>query len=112
VVPSQPEAPPAPRTSHIKLVSSPAGASVYVGNDLLGTTPHEFDVESGKLPFDAVFKLKGQKDIQRTVDPSENREISVEFAKPPGKRPAGGDGRRPKGGKQGPSDLKNPFSGM
>ena len=52
---------------NVRLVSTPAGAEVFVGADRVGKTPHVLKV-SGQDAVDVVFKKKGFKDLSRRIE--------------------------------------------
>jgi serine/threonine protein kinase len=59
VAPPPPPAPAVPATIAIGLHSVPTGASVYVGDVLVGTTPTTYRASAGSQPLDLTFHLAG-----------------------------------------------------
>jgi eukaryotic-like serine/threonine-protein kinase len=71
VVPTPPSPPPAPARTAIRFSSSPPGASVSRKDtgEVLGTTPFEASVPSGKTAIEFVFQKPGHDETAMTLVP-------------------------------------------
>jgi hypothetical protein len=72
----------------LKLTSQPSGATVLLGDTVLGKTPLEHRLAKSQSEVTFLFKLAGHRPERRTVTPSADAEVKATLAK------AGGGGRQ------------------
>ena len=73
--------PSAPATVKLTLRSSPSGADVFVGPELIGRAPVAYPHAVGKDPINFTFRLNGYKDATRALVPDEARDVEVPLQK-------------------------------
>jgi hypothetical protein len=102
--PVEPAAPPAPATVALTVTSTPKGATVLLGSEVLGTTPFNGTMPRGEDAAELTVKLAGYKEKSIKVTPMRDIVFDIELAK---KKAAGG-GSKPAG--DGSKDRSvNPF---
>ena len=102
VAPAPPPAIPAP--IEIGLDSVPTGASVYVGDVLVGTTPTKYKTESRGEPLEFTFRVAGFEPERIRAMPTPGLTISAKFATPvAAKRPVSAKRKRAMTPSDGPS---------
>jgi serine/threonine-protein kinase len=76
-----------PEAVDIGLASDPAGASVFVGDVLVGTTPGHFKAAAGADPVEFVFRLPGFEPQRIRALPAAGLTVNAKFPNPmPAKR--------------------------
>ena len=87
VAPVPPTPPAQPLRIEIGLDSVPAGASVYVGDVFVGTTPTTYKTEKTGAPAEFTFRMQGFEPERIRALPAQGMTISAKFATPvPAKR--------------------------
>ncbi len=88
---THPSSPPsAPEPIELGLDSVPAGATVFVDDVLVGTTPTTYKVAPTDAPIEFVFRMPGFEPEKIRALPARGLRISASFSKPtPVKRAAG-----------------------
>jgi serine/threonine protein kinase len=87
--PPTPSAPAPPPPIDIGLDSTPAGANVYVGDVLVGTTPMRYQAKPTGEPVEFTFHREGFEVKKVRALPSPGLTVSAKFELPiPAKRPA------------------------
>ncbi|MGC4114173.1 MAG: serine/threonine-protein kinase [Myxococcales bacterium] len=82
--------PPPPATDVVlKLTSQPSGATVSLGDEVLGKTPLDHKLAKSQNELTFLFKLAGHRPEKKTVTPSADAEVKAMLAK------AGGGGAKP-----------------
>jgi serine/threonine-protein kinase len=81
VVVVAPPPPPPPARSRIVIESSPAGAEVKRGSELLGKTPLTLELPPDTVPFDVTLARRGHKDMTVRIEPNQSREMAVALQK-------------------------------
>ncbi|MCB9593587.1 MAG: serine/threonine protein kinase [Sandaracinaceae bacterium] len=66
--PPEPEPPPAPTVRTVTITSTPSGATVREGDQVLGTTPRPIEVTEGAPPRALVVQLRGRRDAPVELD--------------------------------------------
>jgi hypothetical protein len=87
-----PQAPPA--TFDVGLDSTPAGASVYVGDVLIGTTPATYHTRGGGDVVEFLFRLDGFEPERIRALPAKGLTVTAKFASPLPAKPTPGSKRR------------------
>ena len=106
-VPSTHPSPPpsAPEPIELGLDSAPAGATVFVDDVLVGTTPTTYKVAPTDTPVEFVFRMPGFEPEKIRALPARGLRISAAFSKPtPVKRAAGPKRKRGQAGSS--SDIQ------
>ena len=81
----------------IQLDSVPAGASVFVGDVLVGTTPTRFKTADTSKPVDFTFRVQGFEAEKIRALPAQGLNISARFSTPvPAKSLSSGRRKRTK----------------
>jgi serine/threonine-protein kinase len=97
-------APAAPLTIDVGLDSVPTGASVFVGNVLVGTTPTKFKTTETGEPVEFTFRVQGFEAEKIRALPALGLTISAKFSTPvAAKSPAPGKRKRASTSPGGPS---------
>jgi serine/threonine protein kinase len=78
----------APRPIEIGLESDPTGASVFVGDVLVGTTPTKFKAEAPSEPVDFTFRAQGFEAEKIRALPAQGLTISAKFSTPIATKPS------------------------
>ncbi|HEY3447691.1 MAG TPA: serine/threonine-protein kinase [Myxococcales bacterium] len=95
-----PPTPPPPAAEVVlKLASHPSGATVSLGDEVLGKTPLEHKLAKSQNEVTFLFKLAGHRPEKKTVTPSSDAEVKATLAK------AGGGGGKPPPPQPPPGDL-------
>ena len=81
-IPSPPVTPPPPESIDLGLDSTPTGATVYVGDVLIGTTPTIYKTTAGDEPVEFVFRMAGFEPEKIRALPARGLKISATFAAP------------------------------
>jgi hypothetical protein len=97
---------PAPPAEYdVGLDSTPAGASVYVGDVLIGTTPATYRTAAGSDVVEFLFRLDGFEPERIRALPAKGLTVTAKFAAPlPAKPSPGGKRRHGKSATAHPSD--------
>lgn len=100
--------PPAPASLEIPIVSVPAGAGVWVGDALIGTTPMQYRAHEGDPPVEFLFRSAGYADERVRALPSPALRITAQLRELPAAKPEPAKHRRrPSTGPEStPSDIK------
>jgi serine/threonine-protein kinase len=86
--PSMPEGVPPPTSVEVRIVSTPAGATVRIGEETLGRTPLALPLPAG-APVDVQLRLSGYAPERFTLTPSEGLSHAVRLTPRP--RTSSGD---------------------
>ena len=86
--PSMPEGVPPPASVEVRIVSTPAGATVRIGDETLGRTPLALPLPAG-APVDVQLRLSGYAPERFTLTPSEGLSHAVRLT--PRARTSSGD---------------------
>jgi serine/threonine protein kinase len=85
--PAPPQTLAAPPSIEIGLDSEPTGASVFVGDVLVGTTPTKFKAEKTGEPVDFTFRAQGFEAEKIRALPAQGLTISAKFSTPSAAKP-------------------------
>ncbi len=85
--PPAPSPAPSPTRVEILLQSTPAGASVYLGDLLIGTTPTAYQAAADGVPVELLFRLPGRLPERVRALPAPGLVVAATFADPPPQAP-------------------------
>jgi serine/threonine-protein kinase len=89
-VPTPLPPPTKPKPIELGLESVPAGATVYIGDVLIGATPTTYEAASAAESLEFIFRLEGFQPERIRALPTPGLKITANFpTPPPEKRPAG-----------------------
>jgi hypothetical protein len=105
VPPPPAPSPVVPAAIEIGLDSAPAGARVYVGDVLIGTTPARYQTAPGGEPVEFTFRLDGFEPEQIRALPAKGLTVTAKFISPLApKRPASTKRKHGRAAQASPSD--------
>jgi serine/threonine-protein kinase len=87
IAPTPPPTPAAPQPIDIGLDSEPTGASVFVGDVLVGTTPTKFKTAKTGEPVEFTFRVQGFEAEKIRALPAQGLTISAKFSTPIAAKP-------------------------
>jgi hypothetical protein len=90
-----------PEKVTLVLESDPPGATVFVGEEKLGETPHSYDTVRGEEPLRFRFEKPGFEPRWKDITPRAGQAVSVALAPLPSAKPSGETKRRPKSPRSG-----------
>jgi hypothetical protein len=86
--------PPPPAVVDVGLASTPQGASVYVGDVLVGTTPTTYRTAASGEPLEFVFRMPGVPAERVRALPTKGLVVTATFADPTPAKPASATRRK------------------